>query len=914
MGACQGASWTVNETDRIQDKIEHAGSGDTIIVNKGIYYEHLAINKSLNMLGVGMPIIDGLGNGSVIALLADEIVLDGFVAMNSSSLPGDDDGIKVISNNNIIKNNKIINCTSGLNLTNCKNNTVLNNIVSANNNGILIQESQGNEVISNNVSYNDRGIVLKDSANNTLRRNLMSGNRLNFDSEGENDIDSSNLVDGKPIYYLFRVFNRTIESPINEAGTVYCFNCNNITIRNQSLANNSYGVYFYNTTYSLIENIAFANNSNDIILQDSKLNIIYKNIMGPNQSYNQNNSIMLYKSNENIIEENRVINSKNGIIIQESGENIINGNSFNSSRSGDGIFFKKSDNNTFENNDVMGNSRYGISLDESNNNLIQNNRADYNRIGGINLKKSQGNSIMNNSFNHSIGENGLNIDKSNNNFIKSNQVSHNKQNGIRIRFSNNNTIMGNYAQENKANGIDYLRSDNNIIENNNVSKNLNGFYLYNCTKMMVSGNIALNNFANGFLIEKNELSNYKNNIAINNQKIGFLFQYCANNTVVSNKANNNTIGMVQYESRECTIFENDFSHNKANGISLEKSINNSIINNTAGSNDGIGITLLSSNYTTIKNNNLYSNIGGMALLTSSNNTILGNNYSNNEQSLYLNQSNLSQISDTEPIETNLSKYMKKVFNTNLRTYTKLIGQRSQDASTVETNRPSDISSSKSFASSRSVSENEPEEGDSLGPSLEDFSQAEKEIKKRLVRGKLVYTNITQMDINQTYLFKARIAANETDQNLTKDFSSSPSEVQGFDVSEYMEVTLAGDGFVITPQPPGSQRQQIPKWGLGKDFGQWLWNVKPIDEGMHTLILTAFAVIAVDNLPERPSLLETKTVIINVTVEKKREEQPTPMVQAAKLWDSFYAKVSALIILLISILTLNEKIKQWKKRE
>ena len=54
------------------------------------------------------------------------------------------------------------------------------------------------------------GVEVLESTENTLRNNLMSGNRYNFDALGENDIDKSNLVNGRSIYYMVNVSSRTL--------------------------------------------------------------------------------------------------------------------------------------------------------------------------------------------------------------------------------------------------------------------------------------------------------------------------------------------------------------------------------------------------------------------------------------------------------------------------------------------------------------------------------------------------------------------------------------------------------------------------------------------------------------------------------------------------------------------------------
>jgi hypothetical protein len=139
-------------------------------------------------------------------------------------------------------------------------------------------------------------------------------------------------------------------------------------------------------------------------------------------------------------------------------------------------------------------------------------------------------------------------------------------------------------------------------------------------------------------------------------------------------------------------------------------------------------------------------------------------------------------------------------------------------------------------------------------------------QKELADGHIVYTNITKMDLNRTYEFAARIAINESTENMTKEFSPGPKELRTLKVYKAMEVTLTGDEFEI--QPRSEETQQIPELIPGHNYGSWLWNVKPTSDGQHNLTLTAYAIITVPQLPEKKIHLETIRVPINVTVEKK----------------------------------------------
>src|SRR5512144_3208914 len=66
---------------KIQDAIDSAGSGDTIIVSKGHYQENLVIQNKhdLKILGKGFPIIDASsGNIGISFVASNDNLLSGF--------------------------------------------------------------------------------------------------------------------------------------------------------------------------------------------------------------------------------------------------------------------------------------------------------------------------------------------------------------------------------------------------------------------------------------------------------------------------------------------------------------------------------------------------------------------------------------------------------------------------------------------------------------------------------------------------------------------------------------------------------------------------------------------------------------------------------------------------------------------
>ncbi|MBC7114707.1 MAG: right-handed parallel beta-helix repeat-containing protein, partial [Archaeoglobi archaeon] len=142
----------------------------------------------------------------------------------------------------------------GIYLKSSSNNN-LSNITALNNSnyGIYLSSSNNNILSNITASNNDYGILLSSSTNNTLRNTTLSDNHYNFGILGSDlnhfiqNIDTSNTVNGKPIYYYVSESDKVIPS---DAGFIGIINSRNITARDLILTNNSHGILIVNSTDS----------------------------------------------------------------------------------------------------------------------------------------------------------------------------------------------------------------------------------------------------------------------------------------------------------------------------------------------------------------------------------------------------------------------------------------------------------------------------------------------------------------------------------------------------------------------------------------------------------------------------------------------------------------------------------------
>jgi parallel beta-helix repeat protein len=280
-------------------------------------------------------------------------------------------------NDSVVAINNLSNNGIGIALSSSVHNDVYCNNISNGSVGIGVYSKPSyNNITDNIISRNRIGVSLSDTSSNNLMGNTMINNgifiRGILDNWNVHNIDTSNTVNGRPVYYWKNQTSGIIPS---DAGEIILANCTNVRIENQVIDNSTVGIELGFSSNIEIHNNNISSCWYGAYLYYSDNNTISSNIMSRNHDY----GINLLKSSENDLTYNNLINNDYGIYTFESNNNSIV-NNYVSENYYDGISLVYSNGSNIKMNNVTYNNRYGIRLHGSVNESHGYNRVYYNNI------------------------------------------------------------------------------------------------------------------------------------------------------------------------------------------------------------------------------------------------------------------------------------------------------------------------------------------------------------------------------------------------------------------------------------------------------------------------------------------------------------------------------------------------------
>jgi parallel beta-helix repeat protein len=372
-----------------------------------------------------------------------------YIAYNNVSNNGRGIEIASSSGNKIIENNVSSNRWDGIYLHGgIMENHIESNNVSKNGNGIKIKKSREDIISGNILMNNGYGIYLEDSIGIKINYNKMINDGIVLfgyfiEHWNTHDIDISNTVNGKPVYYWR---NKTQDSIPPGAGQVILANCTNITVESQEITHVEVGIEL---GFSLNNNVTRNNVSSNywcgIFLWESDENNVNENI-----ACNNSSGFDIWYSNGNDISENIVSKNKKGMYIIYSNRNIITNNS--AYQNENGLYLHTSSDNIIRRNNASSNNETGILLFECDWSNITDNFVSQNNKSGIFIYYSE-NSVINenNILNNTLG---FWFFRGKHNIVYCNTILSNSDYGLYLEYSSNNTFYFNNIISNTVQAYD----------------------------------------------------------------------------------------------------------------------------------------------------------------------------------------------------------------------------------------------------------------------------------------------------------------------------------------------------------------------------------------------------------------------------------------------------------------------------
>ena len=261
------------------------------------------------------------------------------------------------------------------------NSNITGNRITNNADGGVELDGSGNTLSGNYMADNQAfGILLSDTSGSVLRTNRFENNPLSIlGISGSEDIDASNTVQGKPVYYWKNAENKAVP---DDTGLVVLYGCRNITVQNLTLTNNEVAVVlFYTENSTIIRNRVLANG------------------FGLTAFYSSNNTIEGNEVSNNIYGGIKLTNSSNHQITH----NIVADNA------GHGVIAYDSHQNTVANNTFTANIWFGVEFHNGNGNIVSENGFFGNGAGiqdgggGVDLIGGADNLVIGNLFSENDG-------------------------------------------------------------------------------------------------------------------------------------------------------------------------------------------------------------------------------------------------------------------------------------------------------------------------------------------------------------------------------------------------------------------------------------------------------------------------------------------------------------------------------
>ena len=279
-------------TATIQNLLDHAAPGDTIVFEKGVYPGPFVVRRPIRLIGKSGAVIDGRGKGTVLTILAPNVVIRGLTVRNSGTiLTAENTGILIRAPGVVVEKNRLEDVLFGIYLKNAGDARIVDNIligkaVPVPRRGDLIRTwySQ-NVLIERNQLRRGRDLVLWFSDNLHIRENRVSEGRYGIhfmysdNARIERNLLTENSV-GSYLMYSHRLHlsrNMIIRNRGPSGYGVGLKDMDETEVRNNFIAGNRVGIFLENSTGTIEGNTLAVNDTGMKVFPSARNNWIRGN-------------------------------------------------------------------------------------------------------------------------------------------------------------------------------------------------------------------------------------------------------------------------------------------------------------------------------------------------------------------------------------------------------------------------------------------------------------------------------------------------------------------------------------------------------------------------------------------------------------------------------------------------------------
>ena len=269
--------WIVHPGESIARAIRGAAPGDTVVVERGDYEEHLVIAKRLTLRGRGRPTLSGAGQGDVIRVTAPDVTIEGLIVRDSGiDLTAQNAGIYIQpgAHRARVRHNDLVHNLFGLWIEGVQDVEIAGNLITGRRdlqsaqrgNGIQLYNTTGARILDNHVSFTRDGIYVDVSHHAVFRGNKMHDLRY-----GTHYMNS---------YYNLWEHN---ESYRNRGGLALMEVRNQVVRNNVAWGNTDHGIMLRTIQDSVVENNIVAGNGKGFFVYDAEYNTLRGNLVIDNR-------------------------------------------------------------------------------------------------------------------------------------------------------------------------------------------------------------------------------------------------------------------------------------------------------------------------------------------------------------------------------------------------------------------------------------------------------------------------------------------------------------------------------------------------------------------------------------------------------------------------------------------------------